>query len=453
MNLPDETHTPRRLAYDILARVMAGGYADRSLDATLRRHPTLDPRDRALVTELVYGTLRQQGRLDYALSRFCRQPLAKVEERVLLLLRLGGYQLLCLDRIPDAAAVDTTVQLARHLGLERATGFINGVLRALARGRRTLPWPDASREPLEHLRHALSLPSWLAERWLRELGADDACRLAAALLEPAPLSVRVNTLRIDRERFLAELAAAGLAGAPTGIAPEGVMVRERSAAALPGDAEGWYQVQDEASMLIAPLLSPRPGERLLDACAAPGGKTTHLAALTGNRAEIVALDLHPHRTRLVEQGAARLGCTGISARTWDLTVPPPFLAPESFDGVLVDAPCSGLGVLRRNPEARWRLQPADVTVLAERQAAILHQAAFLVKPGGRLVYAVCTVTPEETDRQAAAFLARHPDFRLAPLAGAVPESWQELLDGEGCLRSWPRRLDLDGFFAARFVKR
>jgi 16S rRNA (cytosine967-C5)-methyltransferase len=205
-------------------------------------------------------------------------------------------------------------------------------------------------------------------------------------------------------------------------------------------------------MLISRLLDPCPGERLLDACAAPGGKTTHLAALTGNRAEITALDLYPQRIRLVQQGAARLGCTGITARTWDMTTPPRFLAAASFDGVLVDAPCSGFGVLRRNPEARWRLQPADITVLAERQAMLLNQAALLVKPGGRLVYAVCTVTPEETGRQVAAFLARHADFRLQPLTDRVPRHWQELFDEQGCLRTWPQRHGLDGFFAALLTR-
>lgn len=451
MTTPHVSGNPRALALAVLERVQGGGYADRTLDAELRRQPGLDPRDRALATELVYGLLRQQGRLDFVLRGFCKQPLEKLEGRVLLLLRLGAYQLLALERIPESAAVNTTVELARALKLERATGFLNGVLRALARGRHALPWPDPARDPLGHLEHALSLPRWLAQRWLSELGADEARRLAAALLEPAPVSLRVNTLKIDRPAFLQALADAGHAAEPTRYAPEGVRLVGRSPAPLPGDAEGWYQVQDEASMLIAHCLAPRPGETLVDVCAAPGGKTTQLAALTGNRAQITALDLHPHRLRLVEQGVARLGCTGIATRCWDMTTLPPFLAPGCCDGVLVDAPCSGLGVLRRNPEARWRLHPADVTLLAERQAAILNQAAALVKPGGRLVYAVCTVTPEETDRQVDAFLIAHPDFYLEPLTDLLPSSCRELLDERGCLRSWPHRLDLDGFFAARLV--
>ena len=449
---PPFTGNPRALALTVLERVRGGGYADRTLDAELRRQPGLDPRDRALATELVYGVLRQQGRVDYALRRNCRQPLDKLESRVLLLLRLGAYQLLCLERIPESAAVNTTVELARQLKLERATGFINGVLRALARGRQGLIWPDPARDPLGHLEHALSLPRWLAQRWLSELGADEARQLAAALLDAAPTTLRVNTLKLDRAAFLQALVAAGHAAEPTRYAPEGVRLVDRSPAPLPGDQEGWYQVQDEASMLIAHALAPRPGEVLLDVCAAPGGKTTQLAALTGNRVQITALDQHPHRLRLVEQGAARLGCRGIVTRCWDMTTPPRFIAPGSCDGVLVDAPCSGLGVLRRNPEARWRLHPADVTLLAGRQAAILKQAAPLVKPGGRLLYAVCTITPEETDRQVAAFLAAYHDFRLEPLDGILPESCRELLDGAGCLRSWPHRHGLDGFFAARLVR-
>lgn len=449
---PAEIAEPRRLAFDILIRVAGGGYADRTLDAAFRRHPQLDPRDRGLATELVYGVLRQQGCLDFALAAFCSQPLAKLEERVLILLRLGAYQLLCLDRVPDAAAVNTTVNLARQLKLERASGFLNGVLRSLARGREQIAWPELASAPSAYLQQVLSLPAWLAGRWLTELGTVEAAALAGTLLQSAPFTVRVNTLKTSREAFLTALSAAGHRGEPTAFAPEGVIIRERGPAPLPGDAEGWYQVQDEASMLVAHLLTPVPGERLLDTCAAPGGKTTHLAALTGNRAAITALDLHPQRVRLIEQGAARLGCTGITARAWDLTTIPRFLPPASFDGVLVDAPCSGLGVLRRNPEARWRLQPADVVVLAERQAMLLHQAAALVKPGGRLLYAVCTLTPEETDRQVADFLARHRDFRVESLTGLVPAAWRELLDDAGCLRTWPHRHGLDGFFAARLVR-
>jgi 16S rRNA (cytosine967-C5)-methyltransferase len=444
---------PRQLAFSVLCRVDEGAYADLALDAALNQEARLDPRDRGLATELVYGVLRQRGRLDFALTRFCSKPLAKVEPRVLNLLRLGAYQILFLDRVPAPAAVHETVELARREMLERATGFINGILRNLIRQRGEIPWP-APTEPLAYLEKLDGFPHWLARSWVRRFGGEAAVALADALLQPAPFTARVNTLKISRDAFLAELSNIGIEGRPTLYAPEGVVIGHRGGATLPGDAEGWYQVQDEASMLIAHLLAPRDGERILDACAAPGGKTTHLCALGGNAVEVLALDLHPQRLRLVESGAARLACRGIATRAWDLTRPPEFLAPESFDRVLVDAPCSGLGVLRRNPEIRWRRTAKDVALMAGQQREILANVAPLVKPGGRLLYSVCTLTEEETDAVVQPFLAAHPDFALEDPREITPPAWRALFDADGCLRTWPHRHDgMDAFFAASLRRR
>jgi len=442
----------RQLAFNVLERVASGSYADRSLDAALQRSTRLDPRDRALATELVYGVLRQQNRLDFALSGLSKTPLGKLETRVLLLLRLGAYQILELDRIPSPIAVHETVALCRRVKLERATGLVNAILRRLVREAGQIAWPDPNTNPVAWLTWAESLPEWLARRWHTELGAE-AMALARALRQPAPFTLRVNLLKVCRDDYLALLARAGHDAEATRYAPEGVVIRRRSRERLPGDAEGFYQVQDQASMLIARLLAPAAGERLLDACAAPGGKTTHLAALAGNRASIQAVDLYANRLHLIEQGAKRLGCEGITSRAWDMTVPADFLDSASFDGVLLDAPCSGLGVLRRNPEARWRLDNTDIARLAERQQAILEQAARLVRKGGRLVYSVCTVTPEETDQVIEAFLADHPDYRLEPLTGVLPEHCAVLLDQSGWLRTWPHRHEMDGFFAARLQRK
>lgn len=440
----------RRLAFDVLLRVEQGAYADLSLDATLKRHPALDPRDRALTTELVYGTLRLRGRLDFALRHFCNQPLEKIEHALLTILRLTAYQMLHLERIPAAAAVNSAVELTRAIGLSRATGFVNGILRSLARRAEQIPWPDPQRDPLGHLTHRLSLPGWLAERWLAALGAAEAALLAEELLLPAPFTVRVNTLCCERTRFVAACREAGHRVEECRFAPDGVVVRERGPAPLPGDAQGWYQVQDEASQLIPHLLAPQAGERILDACAAPGGKTTAIAALTGNRAAIVALDLHPQRLELVRNGARRLGCSGIDCHPWDLTTPPPFLAAQSFDRILLDAPCSGLGVLRRNPESRWRRTPADLADLAARQSAILENLAPLLRPGGVLLYSLCTDTPEETTQVVTPFLQRHPDFVREDLRDGVPAAWHALCDVTGALKTLPHRhAGMDGFFAVR----
>ena len=438
---------PRQLAFSVLCRVDEGAYADLALDAAFQQETHLDPRDRGLATELVYGTLRRRGRLDFALARLCSKPLAKVEPRVLNLLRLGAYQILFLDKVPAPAAVHETVELARREQLERATGFINGILRNLIRQREEIPWPDAT-EPVVYLEKLAAFPHWLARSWTQRFGGEAAVALADALLQPAPFTVRVNTLKISRENFLDQLKSRGMDGTPTLFAPEGVVISHRGGAALPGDSEGWYQVQDEASMLIAHLLAPKPGEKILDACAAPGGKTTHLCALGGNELEVLALDLHPQRARLVTSGAARLGCRGITARAWDLTQPPPFLASASFDAILVDAPCSGLGVLRRNPEIRWRRTAADIAHMAEQQQAILANTAALVKPGGRLLYSVCTLTEEETDGVVQAFLAAHSDFVAEDLRESVPLAWRELFGEDGRLRTWLRSdAGMDAFFA------
>jgi 16S rRNA (cytosine967-C5)-methyltransferase len=445
---------PRKAAFDILMRVEDGAFADLALDAALESARDLDPRDRGLATELVYGVLRRRARLDFALHRFCSKPLSKLEPKVLTLLRLGAYQILELSRVPERAAVHATVELARRERLERATGFLNGVLRSLAREKENIPWPDPQSNPIAALETGYSLPGWLARRWLSEMGAQQALALGEAMAQPAPFTLRVNTLRAGRDDFLRALREAGFEGSPTLYAPEGVTLASRGVGRLPGDREGWWQVQDEASMLISHLLSPKAGEKILDACAAPGGKTTHLAALAKNGALITALDLHPQRAALVTAGAQRLGCSGIEAHPWDLTRPPDFLPSASFDGVLVDAPCSGLGVLRRNPEIRWRRSETDLCILAKLQRDILDNVAPLVRPGGALLYSVCTLTPEETTEVEADFLRAHSEFKRDDLRAVAPPQWIELFDETGALRTFPHRHGgMDAFFAVRFRRK
>ena len=442
----------RSAAFDILLRVEQGGYADRLLDGFLQRHPALDGRERGLLTELVYGVLRLRGRLDFALGQVSRQPLHKLEPRACLLLRLGAYQLLELDRVPAHAAVHATVELARRVGMQRVAGLVNGTLRSLERQKATIAWPPPARLG-DYLQHVCSLPQWLADTLLGQFPEPEALALAESLAGSAPRTLRVNTLKTDRHGYLAALTGAGHVARPCRYAPEGIVL-ERAAHPLPGDREGCYQVQDEASMLVSHLLGAVSGDRILDACAAPGGKTTHLAALTGNRARILALDKHQSRLKLVEQGAQRLACAGIETRCWDLAEPPGFLAPESFDRILVDAPCSGLGVLRRNPESRWRREPADLQGLSALQSTILDHVVPLLRPGGHLLYSVCTFTEAETDAVVRRFQAAHPEMIVEDLRPLMPREWAGLFTAAGQLRSTPHQHDgMDAFFAARFVKR
>jgi len=446
------TDSPRRAAYEILQRVAAGAFADVMLDTVLGRSK-LDLRDRRLVTELVYGILRLQGRIDFALTQFCNHPLHRLQPEVLWLLRLGAYQLLELDRVPAHAAVNSTVELTRELQLEAAVGFINAVLRSLDRGHADIPWP-APEKIKPYLQHVCSQPAWLTKELMRQLPNIEARALGESLAEPPPLTLRVNSLKIDREDFLTALAAAEHQAHPCSFAPEGVTIDRRSEQPLPGDAEGWYQIQDEASILMAHLLDVSPGHRILDACAAPGGKTTHLAALTDNRAEILALDKYPRRVELIEEGGQRLGCTSIVAQQWDLTENPDFLEGESFDRILLDAPCSGLGVLRRNPEGRWNKSPVNLRELAVLQRQILDNVAPLVKPGGKLLYSVCTFSHIETDATIDSFLEDHPEFELEDLGEQFSSDWTDLFTEKGTLRSYPHRHDnMDAFFAARLHRR
>ncbi len=442
----------RYIAYTVLLRVADGAWSDQALDSELRRC-ALDQRDRRFTTELVYGALRLRGRIDFALGCFCDQPLPRLQRELQWLLRIGAYQLLEMDRVPAHAAVDATVELARKLDLAKLTGVLNGVLRALDRGRDDIPWP--SRQQIRpYLERVCSLPTWLAKEVMRLLPNEQARALAEALAQPPRQSVRSNTLKTDRNSFLELLDAAGHKAGPCPFAPEGVVLERRGEQRLPGDDEGLYQVQDEASMLIAHLVDAHPGQRILDACAAPGGKTTHLAALTANQAEIVAVDRSPQRVELIEQGAQRLGCSNISFHVWDMTTPADFLVPGSFDRVLLDAPCSGIGVLRRNPEGRWNKTAADLRQLAALQQRLLAQTATLVRPGGVLLYSVCSFSHIESDDVIDHFLAEHPSFTLELLSEQLPSHWAPLFTPAGTMRTYPHCHEgMDAFFAARLRRR
>jgi 16S rRNA (cytosine967-C5)-methyltransferase len=448
---PGPTHS-RILALRVLERVQrAGAYADLLLHAALGRS-ALSSADRAFATELVYGTLRWRGRIDFLLGRLLDRDLERLEPLVATALRLGAYQLL-FTGVPTQAAVDESVRCARAAGAERATGLVNAVLRRLAREHEAIPLPGLADDPLGHLTHALSLPGWIAARWLEELGPEAAAALARASNEVPPLCVRANRRAVTRERLLAELARRFPAAAPCRFARDGIVLGRRGAPGIdPAFLSGRFSVQDEASQLVVALLDPQPGERVLDACAAPGGKATAAAERVGDAGLVLALDRHPRRLELVERAARRLALPNLRTQVRDASRPLVDLqAGEPFDRVLVDAPCSGLGALRRNPDARWRIGPADPARLAETQLALLRSAATALRPGGSLVYSTCTLLAEENERVVDAFLREATDFALLP-AERAPEEVRELLDGRGFLRCLPHLHDTDGFFAARFER-
>jgi len=436
----------RRIALDILGRVEAtDAYANVLLDARLRGSG-LPQLDRALVTELVYGVLRWRGMLDWRLAPVLDRPLAAVDATVRQLLRLGTYQLACLTRIPDFAAVDETVSLAREVGAGRASGYVNAVLRRVA-GEPTRSAPDAAEDPLAYWTGPGSHPAWLAERWLRRLGREEAAALMSANNHVPPLIVVVNRLKADAgevERMLRKAVpevAPGRRVAGTFACRGAGSPRD-----LPGFAQGLFLPMDEAGALPVLALDLAPGQHVLDACAGGGGKSALIAASVGPTGQVLALDRSPRAIRRLSEATARLGLASVHATLYDACEAGGAWAGR-FPRVLLDAPCSGLGTLRRRPEIKWRRRPEDLPRAAALQTALLAGVADAVSPGGLLVYSTCSLEPEETDEVIDAFLSRHTAFALE----APGPDLQAFADPvrRGTLRAWPHRHDTDGFFVAR----
>ncbi|MGH7797146.1 MAG: 16S rRNA (cytosine(967)-C(5))-methyltransferase RsmB [Candidatus Binatia bacterium] len=441
----------RRLAAEILLKVeIRKAYADILLDRTLRT-AELDERDRALLTELTYGTLRWRGTIDDRLSRHLRRPLAQTDALIRNLLRLTGYQLLYLDRIPGYAAVNEAVELAkRHRG-QRAAGFVNAVLRSLI-GEARENIANASDMSAASLAVRYSHPEWLVQRWLDEFGPDQAQALMRANNEKTPVTLRVNSLKCTRDDLSDRLLRDGIQATPTPWSPQGVLLPSAGAVEnLPGFGEGLFQIQGEASQLVSYLLSPLAGERILDACAAPGGKTTHIAELMKDSGELVALDTSARGIEKIRQNMQRLGLNSVRVLRADAGEQFAESIAGPYDRLLVDAPCSGLGTLRAHPEIKWHRDENDIRRLSALQLKILHRVAGYLKAGGILVYSTCTLTRDENEQTVNNFLAAHPEFELQDGARYLPQQARHMVMRE-YFQALPQRDNTDGFFAARLRK-
>lgn len=435
----------RRVALDVLTDVREkGAYASLALDARLRT-AHLRPEDTRLVTGIVYGTLENQLRIDYALDRLMDHPTREPRQRDIL--RMSAYQILFLDRVPDSAAVNEAVKLTRAAGMDEASGFINAVLRNLSRGKESIEWPRREDGLEAYLSVMGSMPPWLVERLLAAYGPEEAERLILYREQEHPVVVRPNLLRITDNQFEELIREKGWR-AEHGLAPHAWLVY--GAAGLPLDPDyraGRFSIQGQSSMLAAEAMQARPGMKLLDACAAPGGKAAYLCEQMQLTGRVYAWELHEKRAMLLEGVRRRLGLDNLRISVRDALVDRPDLE-GTLDGVLLDAPCAGLGVLAQKPDIKLRLKPEDIPAIVDTQKRLLDTVSRYVRPGGTLVYSTCSILPEENSEQVRAFLAAHPGFVLEPLPASFPEELRALQGAYG-LQLLGCRDGVEGFFIAR----
>ena len=448
------TAPARTAAYHAL-RAIAADRADLPAALAASRQRLADDRDRALAAEIVAGTLRWQRGLDHLVEFFARRPVRRLDLEITVILRLSLYQLLHLSRVPASAVVDDAVDLTRAARKPSASGFVNAVLRQTLRQRNRLPLPARPDMPgdraaaLAYLGITHSHPEWLVARWLDRHGFDATERWVQFNNESPSLTLRANTLRVLREEVARALAEDEIETEPTRYAPHGLTVVTGNPLRRP--PEGLFFVQDEASQLVSLTVGAQPGERVLDLCAAPGGKTTAMAADMRDSGTIVACDVRDRRVELLEGTVHASGATRIQIVRVGVDGALPF-SPE-FDRVLVDAPCSGLGTIRRDPDIRWRRAEASLPALARDQLTLLARAAEVVTPGGRLVYATCSSEPEENEKVVDAFLEEHQAFRLVDLHREGDAAIRPFLDARGMMRTLPFEHGLEAFFAAALQRR
>lgn len=437
----------REAALDALLAVdTREAYAALAVDAALRRRRLAVPA-RGYVTEAVYGTLRRRGTIDWMLGQCSDRPLESLHPAVRNALRLAVYEMCFMRTVPGPVACHEAVALTKRRGPREAAGFVNAVCRTVLRRHQAdeWAWPSVAEDPVAALSVLTSHPEWLVRRWVERFGVDEARALCEANNDTPPLHLRTNTLKIERRRLAAMLQAGGADVVLGRWAPEALHVtglgRVADNAAFQA---GLFAVQDEGAQLVSHALEPRPGQRVIDLCAAPGGKTTHLAQLMDNQGIIVAVDVHENKLALVRESAARLGVRIIDTVAGDGREMPGRSAPA--DRVLVDAPCTGLGVVRRRPDLRWRPREEALADLARQQEELLAAAAALTVPGGLIVYSTCSTEPEETVDVVARFLAVHREFAAEP-----PPPGTCKAGAGGYL--FPHRHGTDGFFVARLRRR
>jgi len=442
------------LALYILASAEARDrHVEDLLADVLKKHPDLSRMERAFLLELVQGVKRWELRLDYLLSRLSRLAWRKVHPLVKQILRLAAYQILFLDKIPAHAAVDEAANMAKSRRLPAShVGFINAILRRLAGGEAP-SLPQVEEDPVAALAAATAHPDWLVARWLARYGMEETQARLHADNQVPPLTVRVNTLKTDLHNLMERLDREGVKAVPCHYSPAGLRFQDfdQAPATLPSYREGLWLFQDEAAQLTTSLLPLTPGQKILEIGAGRGGKTSHLGEKIKNQGRILAVDNHRQRLVNLRQNLKRWGVTCVQPIRADATQTLP-VSPGSLDAILVDSPCSALGIIRRHPEIKTRLMEPDLATFPPRQRQMLEAAAPLLKPGGLLLYITCTTEPEENEDLVHGFLADHPEYQLANDSDLLPPPARQFLQSPGFFRTIPAHHSLDGFFAAVMVR-
>ena len=428
---------------------------DSLLEDVFREKPHFSKQDRAFLQALVYGVLRWRGRLDWIIDYFSKPRLNKINPNVLNILRLGLFQVVYLDRIPVSAAVNTSVEMTKAAAAPWVVRYVNGLLRNAVRGYSAVVFPDVGKNPIKALATKKSFPEWLIKRWLDRFGLKETGLLCDAINAIPPITVRCNTLRTNRENLFKALEGHVEKIGITNYAPDGIFFfnPNRSIPNIKAFKAGLFQVQDEAAQLVTLLLNPQPGEIILDACAGLGGKTGHIAQLMKNNGRLVAMDKDGNKLLRLESEMCRLGVSIVTTCIHDLSTPLDREHFGRFDRILLDAPCSGLGVLRRNPDIKWRALRQNPVYYQKRQALFMDSLAHLVKPAGTLVYAVCSTEPEENESVIKGFLNKHANFVIEKKSTGLSRDACSLITRDGYLKTFPHLNNMDGFFSVRMKRK
>jgi 16S rRNA (cytosine967-C5)-methyltransferase len=448
----DMTDIPRNAALTVLNTLSqpTHHHLDRIItDAIDNANLKLSPRDRKFLNALIFGTLRWRGNIDWIIRQRSKTPLEKITPEVLNILRLGLYQIFFLDRVPDSAAVNTSVEMAKHAAPPWVVKYVNAVLRNAIRSKATLPFPSLNKNPALALSISKSFPRWLIKRWISRFGIKECSKLCDALNSIPPITVRCNTVKVQRDDLLEMLLSEAEMISLSLHSPDGLsFVRpQKPIHEFAVFKKGFFQVQDEAAQLVTCLLTPGPDEMVLDACAGLGGKTGHIAQLMKNTGQIIAVDHDQKKLTQLNDTMQRLGICNVMTRMHDFKTPMPDYPHQGFDRILLDAPCSGLGVIRRNPDTKWGVSRKDLNQYGKKQLNLLENVSALLKIGGTIIYVVCSFEPEENESVINDFLKTHKNFKIQHEFTDLPFDIREFTDLEGFFRTFPHQHDMDGFFA------